>query len=497
MSLSLLLSLALAAEPTESVKPTPPPPDDGFTFLGLVQARISQTNVVPSTPYLDGQVVGVMGGINGTTTSEEERALVAEQRVNGFFTYAPPTLDGRVGLTAGFEVDFAYGDQSYQIGGNTGGGYGADQVNLQTRRMHANYKALTGDHQLNLVLGLQFVADGVYDPANSRLDDLSRTGGGLRFFGSEAAGLSAYGLVRNDGGEQLRYRLGAYTLYEEGSGLKDDITLYMGDLQASPAYASRVGLHAWYLRDSADGLGGLFGTGPTSTLSELQGGPKLSFLNSDGTAPIVDADLFYFSIDGGYNHRLDKGRFGAGGLALLNAGRIYIEGQTDVPVMGFLASGDVRYRYMRGDGSVLSLQALWSSADDEAKSQYTGILTGNSYGIVGAVWASHGCVLLLPDPKAINRQVAVLPDVSGAGRGLMVGLVSAGYDLVPNRLNLTVGAGQASDASGTPLGTEVNVKLTGKPWLFGDVSLVAAALPVTTFDVMPWMLYSSLDWVVF
>ncbi|MFT5685285.1 MAG: hypothetical protein ACI8RZ_006235, partial [Myxococcota bacterium] len=205
------------ADAEEAVEPTLPTPG-GLTFLGLYQARAATSNTI-TTGALDGQVIGALGGTNGTTVfvagqtdldgdgvADEGlgNSTWTEQRLNGFFTYAPPTLDGRASLTAGFEIDFLFGDGSYGVGGNAGGGFGADSVNLQTRRLHVSFAAT--DH-LKVIAGLQFVADGVYDPTTSTMDDLIRAGGGLKFFGSEAAGVSVFGSH-----EAVRYRLGTYNL---------------------------------------------------------------------------------------------------------------------------------------------------------------------------------------------------------------------------------------------------------------------------------------------
>ena len=163
----LFLSTAFAADPVPevwsaaaeqgTVTPTLPAPG-GLTFLGLYQARAAASSAI-TTAALDGQVVGKLGGTNGTSVyvpgvtdldgdgvpdDDVGNSTWTEQRLNGFFTYAPPTLDGRASLTAGFEIDFLFGDQSYGIGGNTGGGFGADNVNLQTRRLHVSFQPVDG-----------------------------------------------------------------------------------------------------------------------------------------------------------------------------------------------------------------------------------------------------------------------------------------------------------------------------------------------------------------
>ena len=483
----------------ETAEPTPPDADDGFRFLGLVQARYNLTNIVPTSPYLDGQVVGVLGGTNGTEVSAEERSRFGEYRTVGFFNYAPPTFGGRGELTAAFEVDFSFGDQSYLVRGNTGGAFGGDQVNLQTRRLHSTFRpALGGGHSLDIVVGLQFLADGAYNPATATPDDLFRGGGGLKFFGSEAAGVSAYGGWGDSFQQRLRYRLGAYTLYEQGTAIEDDVTLVMVDAEIAPAYGLQLGLHGWLLRDNGDGGGSVFGSGPSSALAELQGAARLDFRPSEGAeAPVVDADLIWLLADAGYNRALTTGPVGVTAFAAANLGKLYVEEQVDPDVRGFATGGELRVRYAPGAGSIARVEGLFTSPNGPEEDVYSGVITGNSYGIVGAVWATHGAVLLFPDVQGINRHVGVVYDVSNKGEGLVGTSGSVGYDIIPNKLTASAGYAWGSTPSGGSLGTEVNGRLIAHPWFLFDVGLVGARVAGSPLEEDPWAVYTYLSWVVF
>lgn len=471
------------------VTPRPAPPDTGLSFLGIFDTKVSVNNLATTTPLVNGQVVGTLGGLNATTV-QKPAGMFAEERAIGFLRYAPPLLDGRATLTAGFEVDFAFGDTAYATGGNTGGGYGGDQVNLQTKRLHARFNL---GHESDVVVGLQFVGDGVADPERAVLDDLARSGGRLNFFGSEAAGVSVYGRVYND---TLRYRVGGYTLAENAFAEPDDITLWMGDTQIRPAYATTAGLHLWYLRDRAGGTSGAFGSGPTSPLSELQGGPRLDLrANDTDAAPETSAALAWIVADGGYNAGLTYGRYGVSAVAALNVGRLYVTSLPDVNVAGWLADVEGRVRWAPGQGSVLRAEALLTSGDDDRES-YNGIITGNSYGVAGAANVTHGCLLLFPDPMSINRQVAMVYDVSGAGGGLVGVTGQAGYDVIPNKLTTTLGGGHARTAAGDLVGTEVNARVLTRPLPLVTVGLYGGMLLGTTFEVAPWSTYLALDWVL-
>ncbi len=466
---------------------------DELRFLGAFTARGVLTDVVTTNPLVNGQVVGELGGTNSTTTDAVEGAFT-EERLAAFFTYTPALLDGRVALDAAFEIDFAWGDQSYATGGNTGAAFGADQVNLQTRRLDARVQVVPGH---TVVAGLQFVGDGVNDPATSRLDDLTRSGGRLMFFGSEAAGVAAYGRFGAPSGEVARYRAGVFTLYEQAFAEGDDVSLFVGDVQFAPAYATRLGVHGWFLRDRAGGAAGIAGSGPSSALSELQGGPRLDFRDADDTvAPEVDTDLFWGALDGGYNPALDLGPVGVHAVVVANVGRIYVAGKPDIDVLGGLVDVEGRWRYARGSGSVARVELLASSGDTDGDGTYGGVLTANAWGVVGAIYATHGCFLLFPDTGAVNRAVSVVPDVSAGGAGLVAATASVGFDVVPERANVTVGGGYARTTRGDPLGTEVNLKLSGRPFTLGTLSLIGAGVVGTDLPVAPWTVLVSFDWLV-
>ncbi len=476
----------------------------GLDVFALFQTRSSVTDLASTNPFLDGQVVGTLGGTSGVVVDPEQMALHNEQRAAAFLDWKPQLLSGKAGLSAAFEVDMAFGDRSYGVGGNTGGAFGADQVNLQTRRLHADlFPKLGNGHSQHIVVGLQFVGDSVNDPTATGPDGLLRSGGRLMFWGSEAAGVSVYGRLHDDWGDRLHYRLGAFTLYEQGLGLPDDVWLAMADLQWHPAYATTVGLHTWYVQDRAGGTAGALGTGPSSALSELQGGPRLD--PYDGLAAPegaeIHADIVWMGLDGGYNADLSAGPAGVHGVGVFNVGKLYAPVVHDDPIRGGLLDAEARWRWMPGKGSVARLEGLYSSGDTNDAQSYTGVVTGNSYGVAGAVHATHGTWLLFSDPGAINRMVSVVGDVSGGGRGVVAATASLGVDPIPDRLTTKVGGGIAgtADYSGA-FGTELNASLIGEPLVFLDLGLHGAVvLPGDAAGVVdtPWAVYGTLDWLVF
>lgn len=496
------LALAQSGAPPESqatVQPRAPSPG-GLEAFALFQARASASDLVSTNPLLDGQVVGRLGGTNGIEVDPAQVSAYTEQRANVFLTWAPPLLEGKASLTGAFEIDFAYGDRAYGSGGNVGGGFGGDQVNLQTRRLHADWFPEAGRHHAHISLGLQFIGDSVADPTRVSPDGLLRSGGRLAYLGSEAAGIAVYGTLSDRFGPRLRYRLGAFTLLEQGLSLPDDVLLAVADAELRPAYATAVGAHLWYVQDRSTGTGGALGVGPTSALWELQGGPRLDLY--DGLQPPADvthdADLIWLGADAGHNAALDRGPLGLHGVAVANLGRIYAPIVHDDDVVGFSLDAEVRLRIARGAGSVARIEALYSSGGGVHPDRYGGVVTGNAYGVAGALMPTHGTLLLFPDATAINRMVSVISDLSGGGEGIAGVSASVGYDPIPGRLNGTVGIASALTAAGVPWGTELNARVTVEPVLFCDVGLaVATVRPGPAAQIpAPWTVLATLNWLV-
>ena len=492
------------AAPPESraavIEPTRPEPG-GLAFFATFQARTGATDTASTNPLLDGQVIGDLGGTNGVVVDPTVVAAYTEQRANAFFTYRPKLLSGHAALTAAFEIDFAFGDRAYGTGGNTGGGFGGDMVNLQTRRLHADFWATRGKHDIHALVGLQFLGDGVSDPTAVAPDDLLRSGGRLMFFGSEAAGVAVYGRMHDAFGDRLRWRLGAFTLAEQGNSRPDDTSLLVADAEFTPAYAVRVGAHAWYLQDRSGGTGGALGLGPTSALSEMQGGPRLD--PYDGYPPPegaeILADLGWFGVDAAYNPRLDLADVGLTGAAFVNVGRLYAPIVHDDRVLGALFDVEARWRYARGAGSVARAEALVTTGGGVDPDRYGGVVTGNSYGVAGAFHATHGLLLLFPDARAINRLTPVLTDVSGRGRGVRALTASVGYDLVPDRVTVAAAGGHAVAADGATWGTEIDARVAVVPLPLLEVAVYGGVLApgaASGLAAAPWAVYGAINWLI-
>jgi len=467
---------AFAREPVEAVRPVPDEPATGLDFVGLAQIKTTATNVGTTNAFLDGQVIGVIDGDSGAQAGND-LSHFSEQRVAAFLAYRPELLDGNAALHGGFEVDFAFGDAAYGIGGNTGGGFGGDQVNLQTRRLYVEVDSALFGHEQEWRAGLHFVTDGVGLPEEG-LDAIFRSGARGTILASEAAGASLHGRVP----ERLRYRAGVYKLVENASAQADDVTLFMGDLELAPAWRTRIGVHAWHLHDLSDGQGGALGVGPSSSLSSLQGGPSVA---TEGEVHVT-----WLGADAGWNADLRRGDAGLHGVAMAHIGRL-----GDTAAQGFHANGEGRWRWTAGEGSVLRAEVLYATGDSAGTPTYNGVLSTNSWGIAAATHATHGTLLLHPDLFSINRQVSHTGDLAASGRGQLSLTGSLGYDPIPDRLNVTLGGGHAAFGGGTTA-QEINLRVSGEPYLFLRTGLSGAYLARPGSDDDAWIVYASFDWLV-
>jgi hypothetical protein len=285
------------------------------------------------------------------------------------------------------------------------------------------------------------------------------------------------------------------------------VLLAMADAEIRPIGAVAAGMHVWWVQDRSGGTGVLT-LGPTGTMWELQGGPSLD--PYDGYPPPadapIDADVVWTMFDAGINAQLDRGPVGVHGFVVGNFGRIYAPIAHDDGIVGFALDAEARVRWAPGDGSIARVEGVYVSGDDPDPERYTGVVTGNAWGIAAAPMPTHGTMLLFPDPRSINRMVSVVSDLSGAGYGLVGASTTVGYDPIPSRMNVAAGAAIAATSVGEVWGTELNGRVSGRPLTGLDLSARAAVLAPgfaatasspEAFGGTPWMIALGVDWLLF
>ncbi len=491
------------------------PPPSSLQVLGVFFTKTSYTNVFSKNPLLNGPLNGRLYGSNGSSTyrPNEQKQAFTEMRYLSFLNYSPAPMNGRLILRAAFEVDFAFGDLSNTQQGNVGGAFNGDTVNLQTKRLNAKWVM---NSNWNLVVGLQPLADNALDPASALPTDILYGGTKMIFWGSDAAGFTLFGKMLD---RKLSSRLGHYTLYANNLNKPDDVTLTMLDLEWSIFDPMKAGLHLWYLKDRSQGKGTAFGVGPTSQLADYHGAITV---NSMGQA--ADIDALWLAIDGSYSRWMTGGPLSLSGFVAMNWADIKYRAKnasisnldpnkpTGANLFALMAQGDGVYRWGKGDGDHINISGIYATGDQNQNDQtLSSVLTGNQYGFPGSLYLTHRSLLLFPDPRAINRQMALVYDPSNLGYGVMGTSFNVAGDLIPELLNLKLGtalAGSAAKPVNTDrfIGWELNAELLYRPLPFFWIGVHAGYVKYGKFVEVkynsvpgsePWVAYATMTWLHF
>lgn len=492
-----------------------------FQFLAFYINQAVLSDIYPQNDFLKGQVVGRLFGGNTTQTSNEHTSAYVEQRLIPFFIYQPHLFNGKATLRASFELDWTWGDVAYGAGGNFGGAFSADQVNLQTQNLELELNPAKGWF---INLGLQRIFDTPYNPYKTLFDKMTTTGYRLAYFGTDGVGVS----VRKDWDFQ-RIKVGYYKLYENYIQLNDDVTLFelMGEKDITKTW--KIGASAYYLRDRASGAGGvsILGQGLNSTLAQHNGVYRFNYSNTDYKADIVWLGAFF-----GRNteHWVDPWmvtgfvNFNLGTTDTLIVKDNASAGYTDAAnIMGFAANLRTSYRYGQTTTDLLTLDVMYSSGDADGLKDgtYSGVITGNQWGAPGAIFISSGAYLLMPHGNVVNRFTPAVMDISNMGYGLTAITLNASKSIIPNRLNAKIGGATAfanvqPRGGGSMIGTEINGNIAYNFGPFMSLELHGAYMMLGDFydsnqdsygfavngglserPVNPWTSFLVFKWLMF
>ena len=488
-----------------------------FQFIGFYINQAVTSNIYPENDFLKGQTVGRLFGGN-TTTSNERTSAYVEQRLIPFFIYKPNLFNGKAILRAAFELDWTWGDVAYGVGGNFGGGFSADQVNLQTQNIELELNPAKG-YYINL--GLLRIFDTPYNPYTTTVDKMSITGYRLAYFGTDGVGISA----RKDW-DFSRIKAGYYKLYENYIQLDDDVTLMELNGEKDVSRAWKVGGSAYYLRDRGNGAGGvsILGQGFNSLLANHNGTFRFNYGASPYRADVVWLGTFF-------NRNADTwlDPWTVSGFVNVNLGKAdTLQLSTDeyakaTSIFGYAANGRVSYRYGQTSNDNITLDVLYTSGDANAlkDGKYSGVITGNQWGAPGAIFISSGSYILMPHGNVVNRFTPAVMDISNMGYGMTYANLSVSRGFIPYKLNAKLGAsvGQSNvipEGGGSLIGAEVNgniqynfgpymsLELHGAYLMLGDFydskqAAYGSAINggVDTRPVNPWTAFLVFKWLMF
>lgn len=449
-----------------------------FVLINYFLSRLSLTNEVGDPAGLRGVALGPIGAPAGSAVRAEpgRAAWFVEQRWIPVIEYSPYFVDGLASFRAQFEVDFLWGRSANALQQNEGGGFNADQINLQTKNVNVALYPTRNANQLTLLIGTQPVYDSVYDPTRTPLGDIIRTGYKLAFLGSDATGLSVFSNHFNGLAKLSLLPLGSA---QSDKAARDDprlkfIWLITGDYVLPVRPGTNVGLSLWYLNDQTKGdayaFEGLVKSGPSSSgLNSFTGTARFEIDRPTGNV---------FWVGANFNHNIDfrTGRFGASGFVMYNGGQYKAEDPErsaldTLDISGLSANLELMYQWGRGPADALTLEGMFTTGDNNlGDERYTGAFTLNQYGLPGAVWFNHKMLILFPFTSTVNNYTGAVTDISNQGYGLRAGIATAAWDIIPNKLNLKLGVGTANAGAQPPrwaadvrrgryIGTEVNAEL--------------------------------------
>lgn len=446
-----------------------------FQFLAFFITQGVHSNMYPKASLFNGQLVGRLFGPNSSYTSDTTTSNYFEQRIIPFFIYQPKLFNGKAILRTSFEIDWTWGDQAYGISGNKGGAINADQVNIQTQNVELE---LIPAKNFAINLGLQRLFDTPYNPYRTMFDKMTTTGYRLAYWGTDAVGISA----RYDGDFQ-KIKAGYYLLYENNTELNDDVTLTEFVYQRKLNMLWNAAASIYYVRDRGKGQGGVsvFGEGLTSTLAAYNGSFVFD-MSRDYKADIAwlgltlsrnpDFWLDPFQLTSFVNFNM--------GSARTNQGGSYVK---EADIAGFAANVRAAYRYGRTLNDYVSADVIYASGDPNGinDKKYTGVITGNTWGMPANIFIGTGGYLLFPHANVVNRYTPVVSDISNMGYGLIGGTVNAAHDFIPNRMNAKIGTAFAISQAkpqngGWVLGTELNAAATYSLGPFMSIELHGAYL---------------------
>lgn len=461
----MLLIASIHAQEVENVhkffdRGVPERQNKEFQFLAYFFSQAVSGNVYPENDFLKGQILGRMFGGNTTRTSDSLHTFYIEQRFLPFFIYQPRLFNNKVILRASFELDWTFGDVSYGVGGNFGGGFNTDQVNLQTQNVEIEYIPASG---WAINFGLMRLFDTPYNPYRTYFDKMTNTGYRLAYWGSDAAGIT----LRREK-DYFMWKAGWYQLWENNPELDDDVTLTELIVQGSMARHWNWGGSVYWLRDRANGRGGIsiLGQGLNSPLATYNGVFRFTELGPDP----YRADVFWVGSFFSRNDEMYWDSWMMTGFVNANLGTIrqLKDGQwrKSLGIAGFASNLKTGYRYGQTPQDAVILDLIFSTGDDEiSDGTYSGVLTANNWGSPGAIFISHGSYLLFPHGNVVNRFVALVNDVSNIGLGISAATLSLSKAFIPHRWYGKVGTAIGFSKVGPPnggfhMGTEANM-MTG------------------------------------
>lgn len=398
-------------------------------FGGFVRLRYHVSNFTNYAvlPNYDFQVLPP----DKTVKDANKTANYFEQRAQ---LYLSPRFSDYVSGTFAFEFDYRLGDSAYGVGRNEGGGFNADQTNIETKNVLISAK-VPGTN-LSAVLGLQTIKDAY---------------NGIILGWSDAGGITLNYKFQDN----VDALLGFYRFWQPAARLKKSVAadFVRAEVGLSPAKDLRLGLNLYALfdRTGVDGDGALGGAAIGSTSN---GFAPLSYNASTGHESLVGSTRYTMNLFlPGINFDYKLGRFKISGFAIYEAGKFdsSTEGIGDVTISSYAAD--------LGVGTTIGpvnakLEGIYVSGDNSGENPSVGIkkkgfYTPGSYSLAGAWMGLTGMKILFPDIDGTNQDQYLVYDVTNTLEqkplGVMAVMLTGDMQIAP-KTTLEAGIGTLSSA---------------------------------------------------
>lgn len=432
-----------------------------FSLINYFFLRATAANSLPDPSGLRGVSLGPIGSPAGSSTRVGDgQNFLIEQRWIPVLSFSPFFTDGWATFRAMIEVDFTWGISANAVQQNQGGGLNADQVNIQTKAVYAALFPTKNEQRLAIQLGTQPLYDSIYNPHTTSLFDIVRTGYKLMYLGTDGTAATVYSNYFGLLAKAAFIPIGAS---QPDKAVKNDPSFsFAWMLQLELAYPVQpgtvFGLSYWRLQDDTRGRAfafeGLLNSGPASGgLSSFTGTAKLGIDQPEGH---VD----YLGFNFHHNLHFNTGRWAASGFFMLNFGKFTTESlntqNKEVKILGYAANLEGNYNWGLTRDDVITLEFLYASGDENPQDdKFSGPFTMNYYGLPGAVWFNHRCLILYPFTSTVNNYTGGITDISNQGNGLVSAILTGAWDVIPHKLNVKLGAAFAL-ASADPMDPEIN-----------------------------------------
>ncbi|MEZ4371792.1 MAG: hypothetical protein R3B07_13245 [Polyangiaceae bacterium] len=501
------------------------PEHQELSLLNYFFVRGSFTNQLGDPSGLRGVSLGPLGpgeGVGSSTSvgSSTTNAYV-EQRWIPVLSYSPAFADGLATFRAQFEVDYTWGLAANTVQNNQGGGFNADQVNIQTKNVNVAFYPTRNPLEMSILIGTHSVYDSIFDPTITSLFDIIQTGYKLSYLGSDATGISLFANAGPYGRGKLSFiPIGAAQpdKASEGDARFSYVYLATADYMYEVAPGTRIGASLWHLEDQSKGEAyayqGLVKSGPSSNALSAY----------TGTAPFnIDSpsgDVNYLGLNFHHNINFKTSPFGASGFVMYNRGKFTSEKEDtqknkSVDIRGAAANLELMYNWGFTKDDRVTLEGMYTTGDDDPNDgTYKGAFTMNYYGLPGAVWFNHKALILFPFTSTVSNYTGAVTDISNRGAGLTAGIFTVSHDVIPNKLNVKLGGAYARSVErpiwagniqgGRTIGAEVNAEIRYSFRYLMTVGLHGAYMARGDFFTGnpqiakdPWAAFTTFTWYAF